>query len=247
MLMRGLQPVPSVTRPIVLWGSLIHYEPVHLVRYAAMIVQCFDEDHLPSLLRERKAKVIVHHGVPIDADGYKRIYSHTETLPFFVNKDSGVESLNAGDAAAILSGKVDNWAEIGGKEMGIKLYGPQTMLKKQALSRIVGGSVENEFAGTGDYAFMAEKVNKTKGAVAVGLRSKHAVRSNLPKGTLVLPITDTKMLAYTMPIFVYVKENDEEARAAATTLFNLVSERAKEDGARYPLDDRLKEFEGGTR
>lgn len=235
---------------IILMDSVMHppdhtYPSIH----SSMVVQCFEDDEvLRSLLMDGKAKVIVHHGVPVvNADGYTRIYSHTETLPFFINKESGVEILSASDADKVLSGKVDNWEALGGNDIDIQIYGPQAKLNNDALLRIVkeahGRSVDIEFAGVGNYEFMAEMVNNTEGGMAVGLRSEYASSEKLSNVDILLPTTDDGTLAYSIPIFVYVKQKDEDAHVIASNLFKLATERAKEDGHEYPLYDRLKHLD----
>ena len=235
--------LPRVPADVVLWDSIIHDVGPVLDDIADVIVHCFDDNMLPQLLNKSKDGVIVHHGAPIDAEGYTRVYSHTETLPFYINVESGVNDLSAAQADAILSGDVTNWSALGGNDIDIVIFGPESEQGKKALYRIVSkaasGAKEIEFTGVGDYAFMAETVNSTKGAVAVGLRSKYASPDNLPNATRVVPIAVDKSLVYSMPIFVYVKMGDEEARGAAMALLKQVGKRAMEDGLHYPLENRL--------
>ena len=235
-----VEPWLDVSDRVVLYDSIVH---PYLPSYSSMIVQCFEDEGLLSLLKEGKAKVIVHHGAPINSDNYTWIYSHTETLPFFVNKGSGVEILNTRDAAAVLSGEVNNWKNLGGNDVDIQIYGPKATLNNHALLRIMrevhGKSVDIDFFDVGDYKFMGEMVNKEKGAIAVGLRSKHALPDKLPNVNVLLPVTANGAPAYSIPIFIYVKRQDKDARVVASDLFELINERAKEDGQSYPLDDRL--------
>lgn len=245
-----VREISGIDRQLVLSDSVIHpplfptlpgFENIHL-----NAKQCFDDQCLRSLADKGEVEVVVHHGIPMDVDGYKWIYSHTETLPIFVNKESGVDTITYDDTAAILSGHVKSWSDLGGNGIEIKIFGPEGQLQREALNKALSqaglGISEIDFAGIGDYTFLAQKVNETEGALAIGLRSKYASPLSLPNANRTLPITNDKYLAFDIPISFYLKRDDKRARETASVLFRFVSERAKEDGLSFPLQERLGEL-----
>ena len=240
--------IQEIDNPIILWDSIIHQDAIP----SDIIVQCFNDNDLPALLEEGQAKVVVHHGAPVDAEGYVGVYSHTETLPFFVNERSGVTTLNDTKASALLSGEVSNWSQIGGENLPVRLYGPDTALKRKALSRLVnaahGQPMNLEFQGTGDYDFLASTLNTVPGALVVGLRSSLAQTKYLTNAIRTIPRISNleNTLFYAMPIFVYMKRHDVDASIAVQNLLKRVQEEALQDGFEYPLEERLKQFQIGA-
>lgn len=245
-----VRDIPGIDRQIVLSDSIIHpplfpqlpgFENIKL-----NAMQCFDDECLRFLTDKGDPEVVVYHDTPIDVDGYMWIYSHTETLPIFFNNKSGIDSITYDDAAAILSGQVKRWSDLGGNGVEIKIFGPKNQLQKKALSKTLSqtglGISAIDFAGVGDYTFLAQKVNKTEGALAIGLRSKYALPLNLPHANRTWVVTRDNFLAFGTPISFYVKQDSTRAREAASVLFRFVNERAKEDGLSFPLQERLDEL-----
>ena len=241
-----LAEIAGIDKPIILFDSIIHQARPSLGIYADAIEHCFDRQELPSMLKQGKAKVIIHHGLPVNAKGYVEVYSHTETLPFFVNKKSGVETLTAHQATQILSGTIRNWKQVGGLDKKIRIFGPAANLNRRGLRTIVREAnrktIKIEFSNVGNYKTLADAVNETEGGLSIGLRSIFAQGNRIPNVTRVFPVNKKGELVYSVPIFLYVKKQDETARKASLTLLQGVAKRALNDGHKYPLKERLEVF-----
>ncbi len=238
--------VLGVDEPVVLLDSIIHPVVPTLEESGYNIIHCFSDDKLPDMLSQGAAEVIIHHGIPTEVQEYARIYSHTETLPFFVNKEAGVGQLSSEMAGTILAGAVTNWTDVGGNDWSIKVYGPASELKRNALWRIVEASEEGveelTLSGVGTYQYLAEAVSEYEGALSLGLRSRFASEKYLSSAVRVFPTDEDGIAVFSVPIFLYVKKDSDSAFETTMGLLRQVTGRAAEDGYHYPLEVREAEL-----
>ena len=228
----------SINKEVRLANSVIH--PVD--RPPKIVAYSFNNVELEKLQGDADVGVIIHHGKPLQAVGYNVVYSHSETLPFYVNRQVGVAKLSFTQSKNILAGETKNWADLGGADLPINIYVPSADLKKKALAfqlGYAGSTLQAPARSSGSYYDLAAKLREDPGAIILGLRSEPAQPKNLADVMRVEPESEPGKPMFNVPIYIYIRTDSPEAQDATIALLRRVSVRAAEDGMNYPLADRL--------
>lgn len=227
----------AIGNEVLLSNSVIHPDgPV-----PPEVLYCFDNSGLHAMSRDPNASVIIHHGRPQDIAGFRKIYSHTEQLPFYIPSATGVKELTLSQIAGILRGEFQNWSEVGGVNMAINIYAPQQLLKADAIKAQMarnGITINVEPHKMENYRALASVLENDPGALVLGLRSAVASQENLQDVIRIDPAGDDDRPAFAMPIIMYVRENDRKAEEIAAQLLEMVQKRASADRMVYPLKER---------
>ncbi len=128
-----------------------------------------------------RAELILSAGTEPDLGS--RVVALDAMLPI-VAADNTLTEISTKDLARILSGEVDNWAEVGGPDMPLVLHG---MSPTSGVQRALAGRLGKDVAATvvhDDIAALGEAVAKDPWAIAVTVRA--GVGSSRP-----LPLTDS--------------------------------------------------------
>ena len=228
--------------PVVLGNSTVHFPEPPTVPLA----HCFSDSALVNMLSQQDYDIVIHHGKELPESenrGYVHIPSHYESLPVFVNRETGIENLSGENLRKILSGEVNNWKELGGTDLPIRIYTQNQAAKASALDwqlTNAGTPVTTGRAGEGDYAYLATMAVKDPGAMVLGLRSQLIDENFYERAVGILPVKQDGSPLYSMPVHLYVKDGSQNANDAARRLLERISQEAGYDGLVYPLADKMQ-------
>lgn len=152
----------------------------------------FDDEELRLALQDQETLAVVHHGELQSSNRFAIVHSHLEDLTIYSSAASGIDHVTSGDLAAVLSGKIRNWQNVGGKnlpiQIGVRVDGISPQCSRAILKRH-GLRLSPHFYAAHSYKELAAFACREPGAITVGLRGRDAQTPLLTELRIEAPVS----------------------------------------------------------
>lgn len=186
----------------------------------------FSQNELQSFVEDSVVDLIVHHGNDFTPTDFVRRYGHRELVRPHASAGALGAIIDREGLQKIFTGEIDNWQDLGGKNIPISLYAHGAKLNFRAFQWQLeenGFSINVPVKRMPDYQELANAGKRDAGALIFGLRSE----AQFSEWLLRAPLCEGVFQPQTISVFM--RSSSNIAPIVTEIFLKSVYKRLKED------------------